>query len=153
MSYFRNYFFHQIISLSKVSSCVDKTDVFSKFKDDEGKFKGNFAEDVRGLLSLYEACFLATHEDNILDEALNFTKDHLQHVSEVNQLDSVIKTLISHALELPLHKRIPRLEARYYITAYEQDKEKRNDTVLELAKLDFHLLQLLHYEEARSLTL
>ncbi|KAI0530715.1 hypothetical protein KFK09_000263 [Dendrobium nobile] len=129
------------------------SDVFNKYKDDEGKFKNNLANNVRGLLSLYEACFLSTHEDDILDEALNFTKHHLQSLSKDDQLDSTLKILISHALELPLHRRIPRLGARYYMRVYEQDKEKRNEIILELAKLDFNLLQLLHHEEARSLSI
>ncbi|PKU80372.1 (-)-germacrene D synthase [Dendrobium catenatum] len=129
------------------------SNVFSKYKDEEGKFKSNLANNVRGLLSLYEACFLSTHEDDILDEALNFTKHHLQSLSKDDQLDSALKTLILHALELPVHRRIPRLGARYYMRVYEQDKEKRNEIVLELAKLDFNLLQLLHHEEARSLSI
>ncbi|KAL0928450.1 hypothetical protein M5K25_000332 [Dendrobium thyrsiflorum] len=129
------------------------SDVFSKYKDDEGKFKSNLANNVRGLLSLYEACFLSTHEDDILDEALKFTKHHLQSLSEVDQVDPTLKSLISLALELPFHRKIPRLGARYYMRGYEQDKENRNDVVLELSKLDFNLLQLLHYEEARRLSM
>ncbi|KAL0928458.1 hypothetical protein M5K25_000340 [Dendrobium thyrsiflorum] len=125
----------------------------TKYKDDEGKFQSNLANNVRGLLSLYEACFLSTLEDDILDEALNFTKHHLQSLSDNDQLDSALKILISHALELPLHRRIPRLGARYYMRVYEQDKESKNDIVLELAMLDFNLLQLLHNEEVKSLSI
>ncbi|XP_020598459.1 (-)-germacrene D synthase-like [Phalaenopsis equestris] len=133
------------------------SDVFRKYKDEEGEFRSDLADDVRGLLSLYEACFMATHEDDILNEALSFTEHHLQRLSlekeDLQHESPALKKLISQALELPLHRRIPRLGARYYIDAYEHDKEQRNDTILELAKLDFHLLQLLHYEEARSLSI
>ncbi|PKU80370.1 Beta-cubebene synthase [Dendrobium catenatum] len=50
------------------------SDVFSKYKDDEGKFKSNLVNNVRGLLSLYEACFLSTHEE--------IQKHHLQNLSD-----------------------------------------------------------------------
>ncbi|KAI0530714.1 hypothetical protein KFK09_000262 [Dendrobium nobile] len=75
------------------------SDVFSKYKDDEGKFKSNLVNNIRGILSIYEACFLSTYEDDILDEPLNFTKHHLQNLSDNDQLDSALKILISHALE------------------------------------------------------
>ncbi|PKA54864.1 Alpha-humulene synthase [Apostasia shenzhenica] len=130
------------------------SDVFDKFRDDERKFKGDLVNDVKGLLSLYEACYLATHEDGlIMDEALSFTKHHLQALSMEGSLDGALKALVLHALETPLHRRTQRVEARHYIGLYEHDKEQRNDLLLELAKLDFHLLQLLHYEEAKILTL
>eukprot|EP00262_Sarcandra_glabra_P005167 TRINITY_DN1649_c0_g1_i3.p1 TRINITY_DN1649_c0_g1~~TRINITY_DN1649_c0_g1_i3.p1 ORF type:complete len:347 (+),score=48.21 TRINITY_DN1649_c0_g1_i3:645-1685(+) len=44
-----------------------------------------------------------------------------------------------------------RLEARHYISAYQED-EKRDDILLELAKLDFNLLQSLHQRELKEIT-
>uniref|UniRef100_A0A0E0D2D9 Terpene synthase N-terminal domain-containing protein n=1 Tax=Oryza meridionalis TaxID=40149 RepID=A0A0E0D2D9_9ORYZ len=43
-----------------------------------------------------------------------------------------------------------RLEARLYIPLYEEDKEECNEMILELAKLDFYLLQRLHREEIKE---
>ncbi|KDP20181.1 hypothetical protein JCGZ_00005 [Jatropha curcas] len=80
----------------------------------------------------------------ILDEALAFTKAFLES-SAVKSFPNFAKH-ISSALEQPVHKGIPRLEARKYIDLYEVD-ESRNETVLELAKLDFNRVQLLHQEE------
>uniref|UniRef100_A0A0D3FK27 Terpene synthase N-terminal domain-containing protein n=1 Tax=Oryza barthii TaxID=65489 RepID=A0A0D3FK27_9ORYZ len=44
-----------------------------------------------------------------------------------------------------------RLEARLYIPLYEEDKEECNEMILELAKLDFYLLQRLHREEVKEI--
>ena len=59
---------------------------------------------------------------------------------------------ISQALHLSRRRRMDRLEARNYVDIYEKYEDNRKDVVLELAKLDFHLLQLLHREEAETIT-
>ncbi|BAF12330.1 Os03g0428200 [Oryza sativa Japonica Group] len=61
-----------------------------------------------------------------------------------------------HILELLMKKfsekhRMKRLEARLYIPLYEEDKEECNEMILELAKLDFYLLQRLHREEVKEI--
>lgn len=126
------------------------SDIFSKFKDDKGRFKGILCEDAKRLLSLYEATFLSVPGEDILDEAANFAKKCLQSVQ--GNLSPSLAALVSQALDLPLRRRVERLEARTYIDIYQWDEDNRNDMVLELAKLDFHLLQLLHREEIKIIT-
>nr|BBE38032.1 alpha-selinene synthase [Freesia hybrid cultivar] len=129
------------------------SDVFNKFKDDEGNFRSSLCEQVRVLLSLYEAAYLSIPGEDILDEALEFTKRHLKYYSmESNYLEPALATHISHALQAPLRRKLERLEARQYINIYEKDDEIRNDYILEFAKLDFHLLQLVHREELKSIS-
>ncbi|XXG83115.1 hypothetical protein AAC387_Pa10g0948 [Persea americana] len=123
-------------------------DVFCKFKDNTGNFKANLARDIRSLLSLYEASFLGTYEEDILDEANKFARDHLQLA--VHHLSSPLSTQVKLALELPLQKRVQRLQARCYISIYE---EERNDALLEFAKLDFNMLQSLHKRELGNISL
>ncbi|XP_037497842.1 casbene synthase, chloroplastic [Jatropha curcas] len=120
------------------------SDVFNKFKDSDGKFKESLLNDIKGILSLFEATHVSMPNEPILDEALAFTKAFLES-SAVKSFPNFAKH-ISSALEQPVHKGIPRLEARKYIDLYEVD-ESRNETVLELAKLDFNRVQLLHQEE------
>lgn len=103
-------------------------------------------------MSLYEAAYLATPGEDILDEAMQFAKRHLESRQHNMDQPAALAALISQALQTPLHRRAERLEARTYIDIYQQDEENRNDAVLELAKLDFHLLQLLHREEAKTLS-
>ncbi|KAM7493649.1 hypothetical protein LguiB_028258 [Lonicera macranthoides] len=55
-------------------------DVFNKFKDSKGKFKESLINDTQGLLSLYESAHLRVHEEDILDEALEFATAHLEQM-------------------------------------------------------------------------
>ncbi|KDP25763.1 hypothetical protein JCGZ_23933 [Jatropha curcas] len=109
------------------------SDVFNKFKDSDGKFKESLLSDVKGILSLFEATHLSMPNESILDEALAFTKAFLEF-SAVESFPDFAKH-ITIALEQPVHKGIPRLEARKYIDLYEVD-ENQNEALLELAKLD-----------------
>uniref|UniRef100_A0A6I9RJN4 Alpha-humulene synthase-like n=1 Tax=Elaeis guineensis var. tenera TaxID=51953 RepID=A0A6I9RJN4_ELAGV len=124
--------------------------VFIKFKEVEGSFKATLKNNVKGLLSLYEATYLGTLEDDILDEALNFAKVHLKSIE--SQLIPPLATQVLYALEMPLHRRMRRLEAKNYISIYQED-EAQIKVVLELAKLDFHMLQSIHREEVKSISM
>ncbi|KAK9268344.1 hypothetical protein L1049_000093 [Liquidambar formosana] len=120
-------------------------DVFNKFNDNNSGFVG----DVRGMLSLYEATHLRVHGEDILDQALAFSTTYLQ--SMANQLSSALATQVIHALKQPIHKGIPRLEARQYISIFEQE-DFHDDTLLRLAKLDFNLLQKIHQKELSEIS-
>ncbi|XP_059640532.1 valerianol synthase TPS8-like [Cornus florida] len=119
-------------------------DIFNKFKDSNGKFKKKLTGDVMGMLSLYEAAYLRIHGEDILDEALAFTTTHLE--SMVTELSPFLAKQVMHALKQPLHKGVPRLEARHYICVYEEGDYK-NELLLKLAKFDFNLPQLMHKQE------
>ncbi|XXG54127.1 hypothetical protein AAC387_Pa03g2088 [Persea americana] len=125
------------------------SDVLNKFKDKEGNFKKGLGSDVEGLLSLYEAAFYGTDGEDILDEAISFTKAHLS--SLITHLDGPLGAQVGHALELPMRKRIARLDARFYISLFQQHKQP-NDIFLELAKLDFNLAQSMYGMELKELT-
>ena len=123
--------------------CIE-ADVFSKFKDSEGKFKECLVDDVRGMLSLYEASYLRVHGEDILDEALSFTTTNLGRVA--SHLRPPLSEEVSHALNQPIRKGLPRLEARHYMSIYPQH-HSHNQLLLTFAKLDFNLLQQLHKKE------
>ncbi|KAF4357558.1 hypothetical protein G4B88_026937 [Cannabis sativa] len=124
----------------KVSSSI-----FEKFKDEKGNFKESLITDVSGLLSLYEASHLSYVGESILDEALAFTTTHLKAIV-ANSKNHPLSHQISIALERPLRKTIERLHARFYISIYEKDAS-HNKLLLELAKLDFNVLQCFHKKE------
>ncbi|EEF42501.1 probable terpene synthase 8 [Ricinus communis] len=119
-------------------------DVFNKYKDDNGEFKKDITSDVKGLLSLYEASVVSVHGEEILDEALVFTKQHLETLAA--QVSPHFEQHIRNALLCPVHYGMERLQARLYISFYEED-ESRNEILLKFAKLDFNRLQLLYREE------
>ncbi|KAG5546357.1 hypothetical protein RHGRI_018514 [Rhododendron griersonianum] len=124
--------------------------VFNKLKDNEGKFKESLIGDVRGLLSLYEATHLRVHQEDILDEALEFTTTHLNSALS-NLSNNPIAAQVVHALDQPIHLGLTRLESRHYISFYEKD-DSHNKVLLDFAKLDFNLLQKLHQRELSEFT-
>ncbi|KAI8007435.1 (-)-germacrene D synthase [Camellia lanceoleosa] len=125
------------------------SDSFKKFTDEKGEFNSVLKENARALLCLYEASHLRVQGEDILEEALKFTSKHLR--SMLAHLNSPLSEQVTHSLEVPLHKGMPRLEARHYINVYQADLE-RNSVLLELAKLDFNLLQRLHQREISDIT-
>ncbi|XP_037491104.1 probable terpene synthase 6, partial [Jatropha curcas] len=125
-------------------------DVFNKFKDKDGNFQKAISNDVKGILSLYEASFVSVHGEDILDEALAFTKPILESSLAMQSIPRHLAQHIRNALVLSFHKGVPRVEARKYISVYEED-ESRNETLLEFAKLDFNRVQLLHRQELGEL--
>ncbi|KAL9381983.1 hypothetical protein Peur_025018 [Populus x canadensis] len=122
--------------------------VFDKFKDTNGEFKKTIINDVKGILGLYEASFLSVHGERVLDEALVFTKTNLESLA--TQSSPHLADHIRNALIRPFHKGIPRIEARKYISFYED--ESRNDTLLKFAKIDFNRVQLIHRQELSILS-
>ncbi|XVE80270.1 hypothetical protein DITRI_Ditri14bG0126600 [Diplodiscus trichospermus] len=120
-------------------------EVFNKFKDEEGNFKTSLISDIRGLLELYEAANFLVHGENILEEALAFTTSHLK-LAVTSMVDSPLSSQIANALMRPLHKSVPRLVARSYISIYEGCGTE-DESLLKFAKLDFKKLQHLHREE------
>ncbi|TYG71875.1 hypothetical protein ES288_D05G434200v1 [Gossypium darwinii] len=119
-------------------------EVFNKFKGEQGNVNSFVTIDVRGLLELYEASYLRVHGEDILDEAISFTTNHLSLV--VASLDYPLSEQVSHALKQSIRRGLPRVEARHYLSVY-QDIESHNKALLEFAKIDFNMLQLLHRKE------
>ncbi|CDP10867.1 unnamed protein product [Coffea canephora] len=120
--------------------------IFDKFVDANSKFKETLCSDINGLLSLYEAAQVRTRKDSILEEALTFTLVHLKRepLQASSTLAKQVKFLDS--LYNAVHKGSLRVEARRYISAYEEE-ECHNELLLRFAKLDYNMLQMLHKEE------
>ncbi|KAL5568212.1 hypothetical protein UlMin_024787 [Ulmus minor] len=125
-------------------------EVFKGFKDEKtGTFKASMSDDTKGMLSLYEASFHLVKGESFLEEARDFSTKHLQqYIRNKEASEDEIVVLINHALEIPLHWRISRLEARWFIDVYEKRKDT-NPTLLELAKLDFNVVQSTHQEDLK----
>ncbi|XVE81277.1 hypothetical protein DITRI_Ditri15bG0050900 [Diplodiscus trichospermus] len=122
--------------------------VFNNFMDNNGKFKKGLIDDVRGMLSLYEAAHLRVHGESILEEALAFTKANLKSLAVKSS--SHLEKQITFSLDQPLNKCPPRLLARTCISFYEEEVS-RKETLLKFAKLDFNRLQLLYKQEIRHI--
>uniref|UniRef100_A0A0D3F4V1 Uncharacterized protein n=1 Tax=Oryza barthii TaxID=65489 RepID=A0A0D3F4V1_9ORYZ len=121
-------------------------DVFVKFKDEEGNF---IAKNPMDLLALYNAAHYRVHGEKILDDAILFTKRCLH--SMLPSLEGSLAREVKCAREIPLPRRVGIYEANYYISTYEKEG-KVHDMIVQLAKLNFNLMQLQYQEELDIIT-
>ncbi|CAL1414634.1 unnamed protein product [Linum trigynum] len=133
-------------------------DIFNQFKNEEGTtFKEELGKDINGLMSLYEAAFLQTHGETILEEAVEFAGDNLRNYyfrvdrGDEDDDNRILSKRIAHVLERPLRKGAPRHEQLFFITVYEQEKG-HNKTLLNLAKLSWNHLQSIYQQEIRGIS-
>ncbi|EYU31464.1 hypothetical protein ABFS82_07G068000 [Erythranthe guttata] len=123
--------------------------VFDKFTNKDNKLEESLiGNDVEGLLSLYEAAHVRIRGEDILEEAVPFTKHHLTR--HMLSLESPLKDKVKRALVHSLHRGVPIIEARVYISIYEKD-DSRDEIILKLAKLNFNYLQNMYKEELSEL--
>ncbi|XP_066331694.1 alpha-terpineol synthase, chloroplastic-like [Miscanthus floridulus] len=118
-------------------------DVFAKFTDEQGNFAANNPLDV---LSLYNAAYLRTNGERILDEVVSFTKRSLESV--LTNLQGPLAHEVKSALEIPFPRRVRIYEAKYYISVHGQ----ANEVIMELAKLNSNIMQLQYQQELRIIT-
>uniref|UniRef100_A0A8R7TPT4 Uncharacterized protein n=1 Tax=Triticum urartu TaxID=4572 RepID=A0A8R7TPT4_TRIUA len=121
-------------------------DVFAKFLDEDGTF---LTATPRELLSLYNAAHFSIHGEIILDKAISFTKRSLE--SKLPYLEGLMAHEIQCALEIPLPRRVAIYDVKIYISTYEKEATM-NKSVLELAKVNFNLMQLQYQQELKITT-
>ncbi|WKA11659.1 hypothetical protein VitviT2T_029137 [Vitis vinifera] len=93
--------------------------IFNRYTDEKGRFKESLINDAYGLLGLYEAAHLRVWEEDILDEALAFTTTYLK--SMVEHLEYSLAAQVTHALYRPIRKGLERLEARPFMSIYQDE--------------------------------
>ncbi|KAL6627745.1 hypothetical protein ACP70R_031471 [Stipagrostis hirtigluma subsp. patula] len=123
---------------------------FNKFKHEDGTFINELTSDPKGLLSLYNAAHLLTHNETALEGAIMFARNHLELMK--SGLKSPLAEQVTRALQIPLPRTLKRLEAVNYISEYKMEEQTYNPSILELAKLDFTLLQHLHTQELKAVS-
>nr|XP_051209489.1 alpha-copaene synthase-like [Lolium perenne] len=124
-------------------------DMFGKFMNGRGSFSEEITNEAKGLLGLYNAAFLSVHGEPELEEAMSFARYHLESMR--GELNSPLKEQVKRSLDIPLPRTYRRLETLHYFSEYEQE-EGQNSILLELAKLEFTLLQYVHSKELKSLS-
>ncbi|NP_001233805.1 linalool synthase [Solanum lycopersicum] len=138
----------------KQSICKDTKDILNSSKDEHDNLKQSTCNNTKGLLKLYEASFLSIENESFLRNTTKSTLAHLMRYVDQNRCgeeDNMIVELVVHALELPRHWMVPRLETRWYISIYER-MSNANPLLLELAKLDFNIVQATHQQDLRILS-
>lgn len=122
-------------------------------------FERNFGdglddEDIKSVLSLYEASYLSTRFDTKLKETMSFTTKRLRNFVEMKKTTETkpyVRKMVIHALEMPYHQRVGRLEARWYIDVY-GERDDMNPVLLEFAKLDYNIVQVIYQDELKYLS-
>ncbi|KAK2637990.1 hypothetical protein Ddye_025785 [Dipteronia dyeriana] len=122
-------------------------EVFTSFKDKVGNFIEILCDDVKGMLSLYEASYYGFEGESI---TWQFTTEHLKNLENLDS-ESNLAMEVKHAIELPLHWRDSRLEARWFIDVHER-REEVNHILLEFDKLDFNIVQGFYQQELKELS-
>nr|ABP01684.1 pinene synthase [Salvia rosmarinus] len=129
-------------------------EVFDCFKNEKGSdFKASLAQDTKGILQLYEAAFLLREGEDTLELARAFATKCLQKKLDEggDGIDENLLSWIRHSLDLPLHWRIQRLEARWFLDAYAR-RPDMNPLIFELAKLDFNIIQATYQQELKDVS-
>nr|AGS42396.1 terpene synthase 3 [Thymus vulgaris] len=128
-------------------------EVFDRFKNEEGSgFEERLGEDTKGMLQLYEASFLLREGEDTLELARQISTEFLKEKLDGTEIsDGNLSSSIRHSLEIPLHWRIQRLEARWFLDAYAARKDM-NPLIFELAKLDFNNIQATQQQELKDLS-
>ncbi|KAG8386224.1 hypothetical protein BUALT_Bualt03G0126700 [Buddleja alternifolia] len=128
---------------------LSSADVFNKFIDHDGNIKECSMDNVKGLLSLYEAAHFRVHGEEILDKALEFSSSVLE--SRVHDMSNSLAAQVNEALQIPIRKSLTRFKARKFMFVY-QENESHNEMLLNFAKMDFNFLQKIHQKELSDLT-
>ncbi|KAI5412782.1 putative terpene synthase 11, variant 4 [Lathyrus oleraceus] len=97
------------------------------------------------MLSLYEASYLGTEDEEILKKALEFSRTRLHEFISHTSPEIGYRHIV-RSLTLPKHLRMARLEARNYMDEY-RHASNQIPALLELAKLDNDMIQSLHQTE------
>ncbi|XP_059456694.1 myrcene synthase, chloroplastic-like [Corylus avellana] len=123
-------------------------EIFNNFRNEMGNFKACVCDDIKGMLCFYEASFLSGEGESMLEEARDVTTKQLSEYVKQSKDQNLI-SIVNHALELPLHWRMSRLEARWFIDVY-RSGEDMNPILLDLAELDFNMVQAAHQEDLKE---
>ncbi|KAK2630838.1 hypothetical protein QOZ80_UnG0724250 [Eleusine coracana subsp. coracana] len=122
------------------------SDVFVRFRDEEGRFLAHTPMD---LLNLYNAASLRTHGDIVLDEAALFTRKKLE--TALPSMEGSLAREIKFSLEIPLPRRVSIYDSKDQILKYENE-DIVDEAVIQLAKLNSNIMQLHYQRELEIIT-
>ncbi|XP_060971030.1 (3S,6E)-nerolidol synthase 1 isoform X1 [Cannabis sativa] len=128
-------------------------DIFNKYKDNNnGCFDTRLREDIKGLLSLYEASHLCIEGENILDEAALFSAQHLEaSMTRLHRYDQYQAKFVATTLQNPTHKSLSKFTAKDLFGVYPSQNGYIN-LFQQLAKVEFNRVQSLHRMEIDKVT-
>ncbi|KAL3519578.1 hypothetical protein ACH5RR_017727 [Cinchona calisaya] len=115
-----------------------------------GKFLKSSNINVKGLLELFEASTLGREGENVLNEARLFSIESLSDFGANS--DYKLAKQVLQAMSLPLQRRVEWYNIKKHINAHEKDHTSTNTKLIELAKLNFNLVQASHQEDLKEVS-
>nr|QGN65613.1 terpene synthase 7 [Taiwania cryptomerioides]QIB02639.1 terpene synthase [Taiwania cryptomerioides] len=143
-------------------------DVLETFKDEDGKFFNSGGKDdntknstigeeheMRSMLNLLRASIVAFPGETIMEEAKVFSSLYLKQILQNigGSYNSSFLKEVEYALSFEWPRTFTIWEARNFIEIYELDNLRLKDAkILELAKLNFNMLQCVYKMEMKKLS-
>ncbi|CAI9087718.1 OLC1v1021863C1 [Oldenlandia corymbosa var. corymbosa] len=125
-------------------------EMFGGFVNENGKFKpSTTAFKKEALVELFEASNLGFEGDNILDEARLFAMQSLHIYFDANS-DDYFKEAMDGKNVLPLHWTAQWYNIKKHIRTHETEG-KTNSKLLELARLNFNIVQSTHQNDLKDI--
>ena len=122
--------------------------MFRGFLDEKASlFKKSTRTNIKEMLELLEASYLALEGEDLMDAARDFSTETLKDC--IPNLDCDLAEQVSHVFELPSQRRLRWFDVKWHINAYEKDRHM-NAMLLELAKLHFNIVQATLQKELRE---
>ncbi|XP_057961479.1 (E,E)-alpha-farnesene synthase-like [Malania oleifera] len=132
-------------------------DIFNGLVDERGSLTQSAQSNLKGVLELYEASQLAFEGERILNKAKAASTAYLKQILVTNSMEgheddhsAMLKQLLSHSLELSMHWRVPWFNVKWQINSF--DHSKKYLDLLELAKLNFNVVQATHQANLRDMS-
>lgn len=101
------------------------------------------------MLSLHEASYLGAEGEEVLQHAMECSRARLHH--SLPHLSPEVGRLVVEALKYPRHQRMARLEAKNYMVQYSKESNQI-PALLELARLDYDMVQSMHQKELAEIS-
>ncbi|GLJ09980.1 hypothetical protein SUGI_0119560 [Cryptomeria japonica] len=133
--------------------------VLENFKGKDDQFLSSYNQsnkEIKTILNLFRASLIAFHGQKVMEEAKVFATRYLKQVlPKINDLS--LSQEIEFNLEYGWHTNVPRLETRNYIDMYGGATSwmtcESNKKILDLAKLDFNMVQSVQQRELQILSM
>ncbi|XP_054814806.1 alpha-farnesene synthase-like [Prosopis cineraria] len=120
--------------------------IFLYGKENKGN-KYSISRNIKGLIELLEVSHLGLESEDILEDVKRFAINSLKDASTKLHYSNQV---VHHALELPSHWRVQWFQVKWHIK--ELEKNHMNHVLLELAKLNFNIIQANLQKEVKELS-
>ncbi|KAK4846036.1 hypothetical protein QYF36_012296 [Acer negundo] len=118
----------------------------------------HFEEEIKEALNLHRKDVMITRDLHATALQFRLLREHGHSINSGNnklEISEIVSEQVQQSLEIPLHWRMPRFEALKFIYLYTKTDlvDDHNSLVLlELAKLDYNLVQSIHQQELKELS-